>query len=764
MKIAAEHPNAFAYRLLSLAWVVVIAMQWVDFTEPLWFTVTTSLVTVTIFAVALAELLLPITTAWKWTIKIALILCIWRVVLVGYNVYEPYGPFFPDQIRGMALTFTPYIWFSLAAWGLLEAVLRLVVNRRRILLFLAAHLIVLAILDSFTSYYLWENVAWTVFAGLGWLVSYHFYEYRLKYPQGWQRLRRQPVKIAVNVAIVFACVLLIGISMPSVSPTLTDPYTAWIKRSGGSGSGSALLSGAEGGSSSSAAQEEVVSGYSRDDTSLGDGFEFSYSPVMSIDTPVRSYWRGETRRMYSGKGWADLEQENRDTQRYQGAPEADPLVGEQPAKVETRQVEQIVTMNTDRVYPVLFGGYAMESVELLDERDSAANMRWASREAELFWNGYRDPGDQPDYPRKYKVVANIPLIPLEELGNASYETLYPEGAEAQESYLQLPSNLPQRVKDLAEQITAEGTTPYRKMNLLQTYLRQNFEYTNKPDLSRKRSDDFVDSFLFEIRQGYCDYYSTAMVVMARSLGIPARWVKGYAPGSQPSEEMMMRSPEIGRAYNVSNADAHSWAELYFGDYGWIPFEATPGFDAPILEAEDESAETFEQDLVEETDVAAAEESFFSRLDPEVMRNIFFTAVTVLLAWALYQLRAELYFLWLRLRLGRPLTAGEKTIFETLRVVKRLRRRGFERSDQETLREAFGRWKLKQPELAEALDPLLICFEEAGYSPGTVSPAQFRKAQQLARQAIKLAASNGRKRFGFLPGSRSSESVGADRSR
>ncbi|GJM72342.1 hypothetical protein HMSSN036_45580 [Paenibacillus macerans] len=147
--------------------------------------------------------------------------------------------------------------------------------------------------------------------------------------------------------------------------------------------------------------------------------------------------------------------------------------------------------------------------------------------------------------------------------------------------MQLPDSLPQRVKDLAREITAEGSTPYEKMELLQAYLRQNFEYTNKPDLSRRESGDFVDSFLFEIKQGYCDYYSTAMVIMARSLGVPARWVKGYAPGTQPSEEMMMRSPGISGNYTVSNADAHSWAELYFGDYGWIPFEATPGFDAPI---------------------------------------------------------------------------------------------------------------------------------------------------------------------------------------
>lgn len=737
MKPAAKPQYPKSYQTLTLLWVVIIAMQWIDFTEPLWFSVTTTLVTVTIIMMALVEWLLPVQAAWKWTIKIFVLLTVWRFILTSYGVYVPYGPFFPDQIRGMALTFTPYIWFSLVAWALLEAVLRLVVNRPRILAFLAVHLVAFAILDSFTRYYLWQNVAWIVFAGLGWLVSMHFYEYRRKYPQGWQRLRQSPFKIAVNIGIVFACVLLIGVSMPPVSPTLTDPYTAWIKRSGSGGGGPSALSGALG-DGPSIVQEEVVSGYSRDDKTLGDGFEFSYSPVMSIDTPVRSYWRGETRRLYSGKGWADLEQEGRDTERYRGAPNADPLVHEQPGKVETMRVEQTVTMNTDKVYPVLFGGYAIESVELLDDRQQA-DTRWSVKQAELFWNGYRNPGDLPDYPRKYKVVANIPLIPLEELEQAGYETLYPGGAP--EEYLQLPDNLPQRVKDLAEEITAEGETPYAKMDLLQQYLRQNYEYTNKPDLTRKRSDDFVDSFLFEIRQGYCDYYSTAMVVMARSLGIPARWVKGYAPGSQPSDEMMMRSPEMSRAYNVSNADAHSWAELYFGDYGWIPFEPTPGFASPIMIAPEESEEAFALDTDTDTDVSSSEESFFSKLDPVVMQRIFVSAVSVLLLWTLYQLRSELYFLWLRLRLGRPLTPGEKTIYETLRLVKRLRRRGLARGDQETLREAFGRWKLERPRLAEVLEPLLLLYEQANYGRSPAA-SDWRAARELTRKAVKLAGGNG----------------------
>lgn len=115
---------------------------------------------------------------------------------------------------------------------------------------------------------------------------------------------------------------------------------------------------------------------------------------------------------------------------------------------------------------------------------------WAPKEAELHWEMNHQAltrSSQPIgrlYPKKYKVVANIPVIPLEELREASFESLYP--ADKENAYLQIPSGFPDRVRELALQVTAEGTTPYRKMELLQDYLRQNYEYTNQPDLSLKK--------------------------------------------------------------------------------------------------------------------------------------------------------------------------------------------------------------------------------------------------------------------------------------
>ncbi|MEK5477206.1 transglutaminase domain-containing protein [Paenibacillus sp. FSL R5-0407] len=731
------------YRLFSVLWLLVIAMQWIDYTEPLWFDETTALVTVTLLSVAAIELL-PLRATWRWIIKAIVVMAGWRIVLIAYDVFLPSGRLVPDQLYGMAQQFTPYIWFSLAAWVFFELALELLNGKKRILLFLAGDLIAFAILDSFTSYYLWQNVAWTVFAGLGWLASLHFRSFQLKYPHGWNRLRHQPLRIAANIVAIFACVLLIGVSMPSVSPVLTDPYTAWKNRGGPGGNAAATpVSSTDSGSVTIIAPQEVISGYSRDDKELGGGFEFSYGPVMTVDTSVRSYWRGETRRNYTGKGWMDLSEEGREFNRIQGVSTGE-LPGEEiPPKVEIMQVEQTITMQNEEIYPVLFGGYTMGSVELLDEEEqqTGGTMMWAPKEAELHWEMNHQAltrSSQPIgrlYPKKYKVVANIPVIPLEELREASFESLYP--ADKENAYLQIPSGFPDRVRELALQVTAEGTTPYRKMELLQDYLRQNYEYTNQPDLSLKKSEDFVDSFLFEIKQGYCDYYSTAMVMMARSLGIPARWVKGYSPGTQPNPEYMQRFPETGMDYRVNNADAHSWTELYFGDYGWVPFEATPGFSAPVLYKQDGSVMT----LADSSDLDGASrdngKGMLESMSPETIRNLIIICVAVILVWAVYQLRSVLYFAFFRLRLGRPLTLGEKAVLQTQHLIRRLRRRGFNRSGDETLRESVDRWKEKQPELAATLDTLLSEFERASYSPESFSPQQWRIVREQSRKLMRM---------------------------
>ncbi|MEA3376479.1 MAG: transglutaminaseTgpA domain-containing protein [Chloroflexota bacterium] len=147
-------------------------------------------------------------------------------------------------------------------------------------------------------------------------------------------------------------------------------------------------------------------------------------------------------------------------------------------------------------------------------------------------------------------------------------------------YLQLPGSLPQRVRTLAAEITAPGDTPYNKARLLESYLRSNITYDlTPPDFPG--GWDYVDFLLFDSRRGYCDGYASAMVVMARSVGIPARLATGYGQGEYNSERGMFR---------VRENNAHSWPEIYFPGYGWVEFEPTASEDPLIRpESEEESA-------------------------------------------------------------------------------------------------------------------------------------------------------------------------------
>src|SRR5699024_12010235 len=89
----------------------------------------------------------------------------------------------------------------------------------------------------------------------------------------------------------------------------------------------------------------------------------------------------------------------------------------------------------------------------------------------------------------------------------------------------------------------------------------------------RRSSD-LDQFLFDSKVGYCDNYSTSMVIMLRSLDIPARWAKGFTSGEVIQNGETTDDYDI---YEVTNANTHSWAEVYVPGAGWGPFEPTQGF-------------------------------------------------------------------------------------------------------------------------------------------------------------------------------------------
>jgi hypothetical protein len=133
-------------------------------------------------------------------------------------------------------------------------------------------------------------------------------------------------------------------------------------------------------------------------------------------------------------------------------------------------------------------------------------------------------------------------------------------------HLELPETVSDRTRTLALQLTENGATAYDKALAIEQYLRQ---YIYDLEVPEPPEDviDVADYFLFELQRGYCDYYATAFVVLARLAGLPTRFATGYASG--------FWDPVDG-VFIISESDAHSWPEVYFPEAGWIPFEPTAG--------------------------------------------------------------------------------------------------------------------------------------------------------------------------------------------
>ena len=158
----------------------------------------------------------------------------------------------------------------------------------------------------------------------------------------------------------------------------------------------------------------------------------------------------------------------------------------------------------------------------------------------------------------YTAVSPTSNPPAEELRQPA-RGFRPSG----DHYLQLPRRIDPRINELADSITAGLDNRYDRAVAIRDYL-QTFEYTRQlPATARETT---LHHFLFERQAGHCEYFSTAMVVMLRSVGIEARNVNGFLGGQWSN---------FGDYLVVTQNEAHSWVEVWFPGYGWVTFDPTP---------------------------------------------------------------------------------------------------------------------------------------------------------------------------------------------
>jgi transglutaminase-like putative cysteine protease len=285
---------------------------------------------------------------------------------------------------------------------------------------------------------------------------------------------------------------------------------------------------------------------------LGSKAPVSDTPVLFVKAPkdepgiLRYYWRGRVYDTYQDGHWLNL-----NSQRIPFNPTIDEIsIDETNSRVE---VDLKVTVNFPKQELV----YAPSEID------------WFNREGKLIVapaeNGNQEvlgivaspglvSGDS------YEVHAKIATPTIQELRAAG--TDYPGWIS--ERYTQVPENIENRLRELAENITEPYTNPFDKAQAITSYLRTIIKYQTNIEETPSGEDPLL-WVLFDYKKGFCMYSASAEVLMLRSLGIPARMAVGFAEGTYDQER--------GR-YTIARLDAHAWPEVYFPGIGWIEFEPT----------------------------------------------------------------------------------------------------------------------------------------------------------------------------------------------
>ncbi len=267
------------------------------------------------------------------------------------------------------------------------------------------------------------------------------------------------------------------------------------------------------------------------------------------------YWRSEVFATYTGRGWLPAAEEpapfNPPPIATTGEPAPSFLAEAAEGHYLLYQRFEILATHGAQLFA------ASQPVEVSAQTSGKPGPVLHRTQADGSLLVYANPGASFS---EYTVRSYVPRPTAQQLNAAG--TDYPPGIKP--AYLQLPPELPERVRSLAARIAASSSTPYQTALAIQDYLRLTYTYDLKVK-SPPPGKDVVDYFLYESRSGFCSYFATTMAVMLRSQGIPARVASGFATGAYDYDR---------DAYGVTIGDAHAWVEVYFPTLGWVEFEPT----------------------------------------------------------------------------------------------------------------------------------------------------------------------------------------------
>lgn len=261
--------------------------------------------------------------------------------------------------------------------------------------------------------------------------------------------------------------------------------------------------------------------------------------------------------------------------------------------------------------------------------------------------------------------------------------------------LEVPTTARETILPVAQQLAAGKDNPYDIAEAIRQYLETTFVYDASVSVPRRYDDTM--QFYFETRRGACDLIATAMVLLARANGIPARVAVGFAPGTpQPNGTRLIRQ-----------SDAHAWAELYFEGYGWIAYN-------PAVPSPEEAAE----------EVTAVGGRARFRLD---LRSLGWLVIVLATGWLLLYTSQELA----RARPAYGQGDAARVAEGYCRAMRQLARRSWERRRHETPRQHYQRICREHPDAPwlAPLETLVTAYEAARYELRPVDGVDVRRVTE-----------------------------------
>ena len=275
-----------------------------------------------------------------------------------------------------------------------------------------------------------------------------------------------------------------------------------------------------------------------DSIRLGQAPNLGDRVVMTVEAPSGHFWRAVTYDFYTGAGWRTTESDKADK------------ISLPTADRESYQARfDIIVPHSN----ILFAANEPQKVDVPYQFYTGADKTYSTSLHAL---------NRSQAAGTYTVTSLVSTADKQTLRKVT--ATYTDYIKTK--YLQLPSTVPPRVRALAHSLLDNIPNAYDKAEALETFLRSP-PYSYSPQVKpTPPGKDPIEYFLFDLRQDFCEYFASAMVVMLREAGVPARLVEGFTTGTYDS---------ASNAYVVKEQDAHAWVEVYFPQYGWIEFEPTP---------------------------------------------------------------------------------------------------------------------------------------------------------------------------------------------